>query len=117
MTIERKATPALLAGALLALGVTGCASWNQAHEKQASATSEHRSARRTISDAAITAKVKTAFATDKLVKAREINVDTSRGVVQLYGTVDSAAARDRAVQIARNTEGVVAVKDHLKTAG
>ncbi len=118
MTHPCKAIPALAAGALLALGMTGCASWSQAHEKQASAaSSEHRTAGRTVADAAITAKVKTAFAADDLVKARHIDVDTSRGVVSLYGTVSSAAERDRAMQIARNIKGVVDVKDNLKTTG
>ena len=38
----------------------------------------------------------------------------AEGVVTLNGTVDSAAQRDRAVQLARETEGVTSVVDELK---
>lgn len=120
MTIERKATRALLVGAALALGVSGCASWRANHmqDEQASSTSSiHRGPIQTADDAAITAKVKTAFAADELVKARNIDVDTKRGVVQLYGTVQSAAEKERAIQIARNVSGVVDVHEYLKMAG
>ena len=118
MTIERNATRALLAAALLAVGVSGCASWraDRAHTAS-SGTSEHRGPVQTASDAAITAKVKTAMAADKNVSAADIDVDTVRGVVSLNGTVKDATARQRAIDIARNVSGVLDVKDHLRTAG
>jgi osmotically-inducible protein OsmY len=70
------------------------------------------------SDAGITAKVKTQFATDTTVKADEINVDTKNHVVTLTGAVDTQAAKDRAVEIARDTKGVTDVIDNttVKTA-
>jgi hyperosmotically inducible protein len=71
----------------------------------------------TTSDAGITAKVKSALAADEMVKARNIDVDTVRGVVTLNGTVGSAAEKERAMQIARNTSGVSQVKDNLRTGG
>jgi hyperosmotically inducible protein len=118
MTFQRNATRALLAGAALALGVSGCASWRANHENTASAsTSAHRGPVQTASDAAITAKVKTAMAADKNVSAADIDVDTLRGVVSLNGTVKDATARQRAIDIARNVSGVLDVKDHLRTAG
>lgn len=40
-----------------------------------------------------------------------------RGVVTLSGTVHSAAERDKAISIARNTTGVVEVKSNLKVGG
>lgn len=119
MIIERKAVPALVAGALLAFGVSGCAWWNdhmRTHEASAR-TSEHRGPAQTASDAAITAKVKTAMAADALVKARNIDVDTVRGVVSLNGTVGSTAEKSRAMEIARNVSGVIDVRDNLKTSG
>ena len=119
MRIERKAVPALLAGILLTLGTSGCAWWNE-HMRSHTASaesSEHRGPVQTASDAAITAKVKTAMAADELVKARHIDVDTLRGVVSLNGTVDSTAEKARAMEIARNVSGVVDVRDNLKTAG
>jgi hyperosmotically inducible protein len=119
MIIERRAIPALLAGAMLAATMSGCAWWNE-HMRSHTAytgTSEHRGVAQTASDAAITAKVKTAMAADALVKARTIDVDTVRGVVQLNGTVGSMDEKNRAIEIARNVSGVVDVRDNLKTTG
>ena len=118
MTIERNAVRALLVGSLVALGVSGCASWRANHMNTASAeTHAHRGPVQTVSDAAITAKVKTAMAADKNVTASNIDVDTVRGVVSLKGTVRDQTERRRAVDIARNVSGVVDVRDELKTAG
>ena len=118
MNIQRNSI-ALLAGALVAVSMSGCAWWNEhmrSHTASAS-TSEHRGPVATASDAAITAKVKTAMAADEMVKARNIDVDTVRGVVQLNGTVSSMAEKNRAIEIARNVSGVVDVRDNLRTAG
>jgi len=119
MTLERNATRALLAGALVALGVSGCASWraNHMNDTASTETSAHRGPVQTASDATITAKVKTAMAADKNVIASDIDVDTYRGVVSLKGTVKDQAERSRAIDIARNVEGVVNVRDELKTSG
>jgi hyperosmotically inducible protein len=124
MTINPTKFAALVSGVLLALGAAGCASWNANKSGSASnkgysstASAEHRTAGQHVSDATITAKVKTAFAVDKTVKARDINVDTREGVVTLNGTVSSSAEKDRAISIARNTSGVVDVKDNLKVSG
>jgi hyperosmotically inducible protein len=67
-----------------------------------------------LSDATITTKIKSKMALDDLVKARNINVDTSKGVVTLTGDVTSARERDRAVQIARETAGVTQIVDRLQ---
>lgn len=64
-------------------------------------------------DPGITTKVKAQFAADDIVKAAQIDVDTQDGVVTLTGNVDSVAAKDRALQLARDTEGVVSVVDML----
>jgi len=68
-----------------------------------------------VDDASITTKVKAKFADDELVKARNIDVDTRDGQVELRGTVTSDAEAQRAVQIAQNTEGVRTVHSFLKT--
>ena len=65
------------------------------------------------SDPGITTAVKSKLAADDTVKAYQINVDTSGGVVTLTGTVPSSAARDRALQLARETDGVSRVEDRL----
>jgi hyperosmotically inducible protein len=65
------------------------------------------------SDAGITTAVKAKLAADDTVKASEINVDTHNRVVTLNGTVASAAEKERAVIIARDTNGVTSVVDDL----
>jgi len=65
------------------------------------------------SDPGITTAVKTKLAADDTVKAYEINVDTTNRVVTLTGNVDSAAAKAQAIIIARQTNGVNEVIDHI----
>ena len=48
-----------------------------------------------------------------MLKNSDINVDSDNHIVTLKGTVMSAAGRAEAVSIAKNTEGVHAVVDHL----
>ena len=54
------------------------------------------------------------MALDDSVKALKIDVDTQAGVVTLTGTVRSEAERQRAVALARETEGVTQVIDRLQ---
>jgi len=70
-------------------------------------------AERLARDAGLTAKITSKMALDDLVQARHIDVDTAEGIVTLRGSVASAAERDRAVQLARETEGVASVTDQL----
>lgn len=65
------------------------------------------------SDPGITTAVKSKLAADDVVKSYKIDVDTQDRVVTLSGSVDTPAARERAVQLARNTEGVSNVVDNL----
>jgi osmotically-inducible protein OsmY len=66
-----------------------------------------------VDDAGITAKVKTAFVRDPVVKALDVKVETFKGVVQLSGFVDTPDQKVRAEQIARNTPGVQSVKNNI----
>ena len=68
----------------------------------------------TVSEAAVTAKIKSKMALDDHVKARAINVDTSGSVATLSGVVASADERKRAVQLARDTDGITRVVDKLE---
>ena len=68
-------------------------------------------------DAGITGKVKSKLAADDTVKAYQIDVDTKDKVVTLSGNVDSQAAKDQAVALARGTEGVADVVDNISVAG
>lgn len=65
----------------------------------------------TAPDAALTAKVKAKMMADTAVPASEIEVETRNKVVTLKGNVDSLEARNRAIEIARSTDGVVDVRD------
>jgi osmotically-inducible protein OsmY len=67
-----------------------------------------------VSEAAITAKIKSKMALDDQVKARTINVDTVGTTVTLSGTVHSEQERERAVRLARETEGITEVVDKLQ---
>ena len=64
-------------------------------------------------DPGITTAVKAKFAADDVVKAYKIDVNTRDRVVTLTGAVDSSQAKQRAVQIARGTDGVNNVVDNL----
>jgi hyperosmotically inducible protein len=64
-------------------------------------------------DPGVTTAVKSKFAADDTVKAYQINVDTANGVVTLTGTVETPAAKEHAVMLARQTDGVRDVVDHL----
>ena len=65
-------------------------------------------------DAGITTSVKSKLAADDTVKAYQVDVDTSNKVVTLRGEVETAAQKEHAVMIARNTEGVRDVIDQLR---
>jgi hyperosmotically inducible periplasmic protein len=91
----------------LALGLGACAS-SEDNRPQ-------RSAGEFTDDAALTAKVKTAIATDAGAKtAAAVNVETNRGVVQLTGFVDSDDQANRAVSAAKKVQGVRSVKNDIR---
>ena len=64
-------------------------------------------------DAGITTAVKTKLASDDTVKAYQLDVDTANHVVTLKGDVNTSVAKERAVELARNTNGVRDVIDQL----
>lgn len=71
-------------------------------------------ARRTINDGAVTAKIKAKMALDDAVKALDIDVDTVGTTVTLSGVVATDAQRQKALQLARETDGVKQVVDQLR---
>jgi hyperosmotically inducible protein len=66
-----------------------------------------------ITDGWITTRVHSKFVGEDLLKDSDINVDTNDHVVTLRGTVRSAAGRARAVEQAKEVEGVHRVIDQL----
>jgi len=79
-----------------------------------SSTPTQQSTGQAIDDGVVTAKVKAKLIEDPVTKAHQINVDTFKGTVQLSGFVDSDQARNRALQLARDTDGVKHVKDAME---
>lgn len=67
----------------------------------------------TLEEAALTTKIKAKMALDDTVKASAINVTTRGRTVTLSGTVQSVNEHDRAVALARETQGVAQVVDEL----
>jgi hyperosmotically inducible periplasmic protein len=70
--------------------------------------------RETAVEAGLTGKIKAKMALDDRVKALAIDVTTVGSTVTLSGRVGSAAERDRAVALARETDGVTRVVDNLQ---
>jgi hypothetical protein len=87
---------------MLIVGFTACAS-----------TYKQESAGEYVDDAVITTKVKSLLAADDFLKSFQIGVETYKNVVQLSGFVNSRAASDKAVQIAKGVKGVRSVKNDL----
>jgi osmotically-inducible protein OsmY len=66
-------------------------------------------------DAALTAKVKSAIATDVGARtAAAINIETYRGTVQLTGFVASREQAEKAEAAAKKVEGVRSVKNDVR---
>lgn len=101
--MARQKTAALLLAAIMASAVVGCAS-----------SPTQQSTGQAIDDGVVTAKVKAKLIEDPVTKAHQINVETFKGTVQLSGFVETDQARTRALQLARDTDGVKTVKDALQ---
>ena len=89
--------------ALALASILGCAS-----------TSTQEGTGEYVDDAVITTKVKSAIFGEPTLKSTEINVETFKGIVQLSGFVSSAAAENKAVELARSVKGVKSVKDDMR---
>jgi hyperosmotically inducible protein len=70
--------------------------------------------RRALSDGGLTAKIKAKMALDDVVKALDVDVDTSGTVVTVSGRVRTEVERQRAVRLARETDGVTRVVDRIQ---
>lgn len=64
-------------------------------------------------DAATTSEIKAKLLADDIVPSRNVKVETTRGVVQLSGTVGTQAQSTRAEDIAKAVNGVKSVKNDL----
>jgi hyperosmotically inducible protein len=67
-----------------------------------------------VKDSAITTAIKTKLAGEHLRSVKDIQVETDlNGVVRLSGTAESKDEIDKAVAIARSTDGVVRVQNDI----
>ncbi|MDD5176390.1 MAG: BON domain-containing protein [Sterolibacterium sp.] len=89
--------------AIALVSVVGCAS-----------TSTHEGTGQYVDDSVITTKVKAAIFNEPTLKSAEINVETFKGVVQLSGFVSSREAESKAVEVARNVNGVTSVRNDMR---
>jgi hyperosmotically inducible protein len=68
-----------------------------------------------VKDSMITTKVKAKLAEEKMSSLAHVKVDTdANGIVFLSGYVGSTAEADKAVALARETDGVTSVTSKLK---
>lgn len=98
-------TPHLMLG--IAMAIAPLAACSRGGETGAAITADR------LEDGWLATKVQAQYFADRDVKARFINVSADDGVVTLRGRVDDENARDQAVTIARNTDGVREVRDQL----
>jgi osmotically-inducible protein OsmY len=113
----RQHTGPWLAAALAALAwTTGCSRESpQPNAELQPAAQAVEEAGDEMKDSWITTKIEAQYFADADVKARRIDVTTRNGVVTLSGHVDNDQAREQAISIARNTDGVLRVEDRLST--
>jgi hyperosmotically inducible protein len=70
-----------------------------------------------VADSWITTKVKSEFAAARHVKATDISVSTTDGMVTLTGTVATTREKNKAIRIARKIKGVKSVDASGLTVG
>jgi len=103
--------------AALALALAACA--NDSKKSGTSSSSGGTSSttsgiKETTHDATLTTKVKSALAADVGLRTLTgISVDSDGSTVTLKGSVDTAANKSRAEQVARGVDGVATVKNEL----
>jgi hyperosmotically inducible periplasmic protein len=115
--MQRITVSASVALLLLVSGISGTAQTPAAQQpagQQAPATQptpgqQDRTLAKVISDSWITMKVHSLFIPEDALENSNIDVDTRTGVVSLSGTVATEAGKNRAVEIARMTDGVKSV--------
>ena len=86
-----------------------------AHAEDSVTDTDRTSPKTFVKDSVITTKVKARLAEEKMSSLVHIAVDTdNKGAVILSGNVKSQKEADKAVSIARETEGVTSVESNLK---
>lgn len=107
MTITKQIAAAVFASSILVL--TGCTTSGPLAKSEKTETPKQY-----VGDSVITSKVKAAMVSDSMLKAREINVETYQGTVQLSGFVATREEAAKAGTVARSIEGVTSVKNDIR---
>ncbi len=68
-------------------------------------------------DIMITTQIHEAILDDLSLRPFDINVRTTKGVVELSGTVNTRDDMDKAMAIARSVKGIRFIKNDMRTAG
>lgn len=92
--------------AIALLSATGCA-----------VVRDQQSVGTYIDDSVLTTRVKAKFAENPTVSALAISVETFKGVVQLTGVAKTSDERSLAEKLARETSGVLGVRNDIRVAG
>ena len=111
--LERTGDKIAEAGRKAAAEVKETASEVKAQAQGASTEVKSGDTGRTLSDAAITASIKTDYLKDPDLSVLKIDVDTKDGVVTLNGVAGTADGKKRAEQMAGAIKGVKQVRNHL----
>ena len=100
----------LIVGAMMATPIAVLAA-----DRAADGDADRASPTAFVKDSVITTKIKAKLAEDKMRTLTHVHVDTDRnGVVVLSGTVTNDKDAATAMSIARQTEGVTSVQNHIK---
>lgn len=76
-------------------------------------SNDSRSQAVVMSDTEITTKIRRQYSADPTLRGFSIGIRTHSGAVSLSGTVSAISAKNKAIRIARETEGVSAVNDRI----
>jgi len=67
-----------------------------------------------VTDGWIKSKIASQFVTEDLLDKSDIDIDISKGAVELNGAVRSMEAKNKATAIVKGTDGVKSVQNNLK---
>ena len=81
--------------------------------KDDEAAKERQGFKQSVSNATLTARIKSQLLTNSNTGGMAINVDSKQGVVTLSGVVKSDQEKDLAIKLASNTSGATSVTDRL----
>jgi len=105
----------VLLAAILVLMLPACTSilLGNASSRESGVSTDNRSSSQVAADSTISATVRRKFSADSTVSQYAIGIRTIDSNVTLSGMVGSFQARDRAIQIATDTDGVNSVRNQV----